>query len=64
MHRTIEVTIDPEGIVSVEATGFRGNACEKATKEIEEALGLQKNRKKKPEYFALNATGATQHLKA
>lgn len=64
MHRTIEVTIDPEGIVSVEATGFRGNACEKATKEIEEALGLQKGRKKKPEYFALNATGAAQQVKA
>ena len=64
MHRTIEVTIDPEGIVSVEATGFRGNACEQATKEIEEALGLKKARKKKPEYLALNTTGTTQRVSA
>jgi len=64
MHRTIEVTIDPAGTVIVEATGFRGNACEKATKEIEEALGLQKTRKKKPEYHALTTTSTTQRVKA
>lgn len=64
MHRTIEVTIDPEGIVTIEATGFRGNACEAATKEIEEALGLKKARKKKPEYLALNTTSATHRVKA
>jgi hypothetical protein len=52
MHRTIEVTIDPQGSVTIEATGFRGNACEQATKEIEKALGIQKTRKKKPEYLA------------
>lgn len=64
MHRTIEVTIDPEGTVILEATGFRGNACEKATKEIEEALGLQKTRKKKPEYHAINTIPAVQRVKA
>jgi hypothetical protein len=63
MLRTIEITIDAAGIVSIETTGFRGNACEKATKEIEEALGLQKAKKKKPEYYALNTTSADQRLK-
>jgi hypothetical protein len=64
MHRTIEVTIDPEGGITIEATGFRGNACEKATKEIEEALGVKKARKKKPEYLALNTTATTNRVKA
>jgi hypothetical protein len=63
MHKTIEVTIDPEGIVTIEATGFRGNACEKATKEIEEALGLQKGRKKKAEYYSVTTT-TQQRVKA
>ena len=60
MHKSIEVTIDPEGIVTIEATGFRGNACGNATKEIEEALGLQKSHKKKPEYYSLTTTTQQQ----
>ena len=64
MHRTIEVSIDPTGAVTIEATGFRGGACEQATKEIEEALGLQKARKKKPEYHALTTTSAAARVKA
>lgn len=64
MHRTIEVTIDPTGAVTIEATGFRGGACEQATKEIEEALGLQKARKKKPEYHALRVATAVTRVKA
>jgi hypothetical protein len=64
MHRTIEVVVDPSGSVTIEATGFRGNACEAFTKEIEEALGLQKTRKKKPEYHALTTTTTTNRVKA
>ena len=64
MHRTIEVTIDAAGTVTVEATGFQGGACEQATKEIEEALGLKKARKKKPEYYALGKTTQSQRVKA
>jgi Protein of unknown function (DUF2997) len=36
--------------VKIEAVGFKGKGCEAATKAIEEALGIVKDRKKKPEY--------------
>lgn len=58
--KTITIEITPKGEVSIEATGFKGNACEKATREIEKALGEVKSAKKKPEWFA--ATNATQGI--
>jgi len=55
MHRTIEITVAPTGEVTIEATGFTGGACERATAEIEKALGVVRSRKKKPEYFAMTS---------
>ena len=58
-----QITIDvlPDGTVSIEAAGFRGNACEKATKAIEEALGGKvQQRKKKPEFWQQNV--GSQHV--
>lgn len=49
--KTIIVTIAPTGEIKIETTGFKGNACEKATAEIEKALGLAGQRRKKPEYY-------------
>jgi hypothetical protein len=60
MHRTIEVIVAPSGEVTIEAVGFQGNACEKATEAIEKALGMTSSRTKKPEYFAMNTTGTRQ----
>lgn len=48
--KSITVEITPEAEIKIEATGFRGNACEKATAAIEEALGVTGKRTKKPEY--------------
>ncbi len=49
----IEVTLNPDGTVQVEAHGYVGNSCEEATRFLEEALGLDtKNRKAKPERYA------------
>jgi hypothetical protein len=45
------VNIDADGNVKIEAVGFKGNACEKATAAIEKAMGSPKGRAKKPEYF-------------
>ncbi|MGV2886142.1 DUF2997 domain-containing protein [Paenibacillus taichungensis] len=56
MEKKIEITIKPDGTFSIEAFGFEGNTCEKATAPYEEALGgetIVKNRK--PEYFNVNA---------
>jgi hypothetical protein len=50
MAKSIEIEFAENGDVKIEAVGFKGNGCEAATKAIEEALGIVKDRKKKPEY--------------
>jgi hypothetical protein len=50
MKRSIEITVSPTGDASVEAIGFKGADCEKATRFIEEALGEVKTRQRTPEY--------------
>jgi len=60
MRKSIEVTIKTDGKVVIEAIGFKGGACEKATQAIEQALGTVASRKKKPEFYQQNTTGNTQ----
>ena len=50
MKRTIEVIVEPNGRVAIEAMGFAGADCEKATAFLEQALGVVGERRKKPEY--------------
>lgn len=49
--KQIEIVIAADGQVQIEAIGFKGNACEKATAAIEAALGVETSKKKKPEYY-------------
>lgn len=49
--KSIEVIVSPEGDVKIEAIGFFGQMCKKATEALEKALGLSKNRTPKKEYF-------------
>ncbi len=62
MNRSIEVVIGPRGEVKIDAVGFKGADCEKATKALEEALGVVKDRVKKPEYYARTAARNQQRL--
>ena len=50
MKRTIEVIITTTGEIKIDAIGFKGLNCEKATKFLEEALGMVSQKTKKPEY--------------
>jgi hypothetical protein len=50
MNRTIEIIIGPSGELQIDAVGFKGPDCEKATKFLEEALGVVGQKSKKPEY--------------
>lgn len=48
--KSIEVKVDQDGVLTVEAVGYKGASCAKATEALEQALGLTKSMKKKPEY--------------
>ena len=51
MTRTIQVIIGPAGEIVIEAVNFKGPDCEKATRYLEQALGVAGHRVKKPEYI-------------
>lgn len=48
--KTITVDIDSTGKVKIDAIGFTGNACEKATAALQSALGTVKSVQRKPGY--------------
>jgi hypothetical protein len=50
MNRTIEIIIAPSGEIQIDAVGFKGPDCEKATQFLEEALGTVGQKRKKPDY--------------
>ena len=50
MTQTIEIIVSPTGEVSIDAVGFKGADCERATAYLEKALGVQDRKVKKPEY--------------
>lgn len=50
-RREIEVLVDEDGTVSIEALGYEGSSCEAATEYLERALGQVKTRQRKPEYY-------------
>jgi hypothetical protein len=50
MNRTIEIIIQPTGEIQIDAVGFKGPDCEKATQFLEAALGVVGKKIKKPEY--------------
>lgn len=58
-----DIVIDKNGNAEIKATGFKGSACEKFTKEIEEALGSVTKRTKTPEAFLTDKTAAQQSVK-
>jgi hypothetical protein len=62
MSAEIVIDISPAGNVKIEANGFTGSSCAKATEEIELALGGAASRKRapKPEYYASSPVG--QHV--
>lgn len=49
--KSIEVTVDPEGQVRIEAVGFVGGSCALATKALEEAMGHAGKKTKKPAFY-------------
>ncbi len=49
--KTIEVVVGTDGTVKIDAIGFTGPDCEKATAFLEKALGKTKSRVDKAERY-------------
>ncbi|TLD71667.1 DUF2997 domain-containing protein [Phragmitibacter flavus] len=49
--QTLEITIAPGGAIAIEASGFKGSDCEQATRDLEQALGIVRQRTRKPEFY-------------
>lgn len=56
--KTIHVTVDPTGKIEIEAVGFRGADCEKATAFLEQALGKVNRKEHKPEFYRSSVRAA------
>lgn len=53
MTKQVIIDISPAGTVNIDAVGFKGQGCAKATEQIEIVLGGQAaKKKKKPDFFA------------
>jgi len=64
MNRTIEIIIAPSGEIQIDAVGFKGADCEKATRFLEEALGVVGQKIKKPEYHQRSTRVGQQRVGA
>jgi len=60
MKRSIEVTVSPAGDIQINAVGFKGAGCEKATQFLEKALGNCVGRVRKPEFNQKQAQQSQQ----
>jgi len=63
-NRTIEIIIGTTGEIQIDAMGFKGPDCEKATEFLEEALGEVKQRTKKHGFHLHNTRFSQQQLGA
>jgi len=62
--KTIEILINPDGQLTINAVGFQGSNCEQATAFLEEALGKLATRQLKRERFRLNVRWPKQKVGA
>ncbi len=62
MKPTIEIIVSPTGDFTIEGVGFKGAGCEKATKFLEEALGVVSTKVKKPEFHQQAVVHQQQRL--
>ena len=60
--RSIEVIVMPDGSLIIDAIGFKGPECDKATRFLEEALGQIAAKQRKPAYDERNRTQAKQRV--
>jgi hypothetical protein len=49
--KTIEITVDAGGRVTVETSGFAGGSCRDASRFVEEALGVRTSERPTAEFY-------------
>jgi hypothetical protein len=52
--KTVEIIINASGQLTINAAGFSGTDCEKATAFLEQALGKLAAKQRKPEWHQRN----------
>ena len=62
MKPTIEIVVSSTGEFTIEGVGFKGAGCEKATRFLEEALGVVGSKVKKPEFHQQAVSKQQQQL--
>jgi hypothetical protein len=55
--KTIEITVGPEGSVSIKTAGFTGGSCRDATRDLERALGVSGRESLLPEFYVQAQSG-------
>jgi len=60
--RNIEIIVSPDGALRIDAVGFAGQDCEKATAFLEQALGKATRRRHTPDYYRRARVHRTQRL--
>ena len=60
--RSIEVIVNTDGSLIIDAVGFKGPACEKATRFLEEALGQIASKQRKPAFNERNQAHRQQRV--
>ena len=56
-EKRIEITVSPEGAVSIKTSGFTGGSCRDATRDIERALGVAGRESLLPEFYSQTSAG-------
>jgi len=60
--KTIEILINDQGQLTINATGYQGADCEKATAFLEQALGALTQKERKPEWYRTVQRQSKQRL--
>jgi hypothetical protein len=63
-QKSIEVIVNTDGTLKIEAMGFAGADCEKATAFLEKALGVTGVRKRTADYYKAVTVREKQRLGA
>ncbi len=64
MPKSIVVTIAPDGAVKIDAVGYAGPDCERATKALRESLGVVTDHRRTADYSRPSVTAHVQNVRA